>query len=85
MKRILALALVLTLIFSLAVVAEASGGEVTQSTVIADFNNDGQIEVGTVDDVEVNEASEHLDAAEASASGKCQKGDPNQYLRSFIH
>lgn len=69
MKRILALALVLTLIFSLAVVAEASGGEVTQSTVIADFNNDGQIEVGTVDDVEVNEASEHLDAAEASASG----------------
>ena len=69
MKRILALSLVLTLIFSLAVVAEASGGEVTQSTVIADFNNDGQIEVGTVDDVEVNEASEHLDAAEASASG----------------
>jgi len=68
-KRILALAFVLTLIFSLAVVAEASGGEVTQSTVIADFNNDGQIEVGTVDDVEVNEASEHLDAAEASASG----------------
>ena len=69
MKRILALALVLTLIFSLAVVAEAAEGEVTQSTVIADFNNDGQIEVGTVDDVEVNEASEHLDAAEASASG----------------
>ena len=69
MKRILSLALVLTLIFSLAVVAEASGGEVTQSTVIADFNNDGQIEVGTVDEVEVNEASEHLDAAEASASG----------------
>ena len=55
MKRILSLALALTLIFSLAVVAEASGGEVTQSTVIADFNNDGQIEVGTVDDVEVNE------------------------------
>ena len=69
MKRILSLALALTLIFSLAVVAEASGGEVTQSTVITDFNNDGQIEVGTVDDVEVNEASEHLDAAEASASG----------------
>ena len=69
MKRILSLALALTLIFSLAVVAEASGGEVTQSTVIADFNNDGQIGVGTVDDVEVNEASEHLDAAEASASG----------------
>ena len=69
MKRILALALALTLIFSLAVVAEAAEGEVTQSTVIADFNNDGQIEVGTVDDVEVNEASEHRDAAEASASG----------------
>ena len=69
MKRILALALALTLLFSLAIAAEAAGGEVTQSTVIADFNNDGQIEVGTVDDVEVNEASEHLDAAEASASG----------------
>ena len=69
MKRILSLALALTLIFSLAVVAEAAEGEVTQSTVIADFNNDGQIEVGTVDEVEVNEASEHLDAAEASASG----------------
>lgn len=41
----------------------------TKSTVIADSNNDGQIEVGTVDDVEVNQASEHLDAAEASASG----------------
>ena len=43
--------------------------ETTASTVIADSNNDGQIEVGTVEDVEVNEASEHLDAAEASASG----------------
>ena len=49
--------------------AGTTEGETTASTVIADSNNDGQIEVGTVEDVEVNEASEHLDAAEASASG----------------
>ena len=41
---------------------DANDGD-TKSTVIADSNNDGQIEVGTVDDVEVNQASEHLDAA----------------------
>ena len=40
-----------------------------KSTVIADANNDGQIEVGVDENVEVNQASEHLDAAEASASG----------------
>lgn len=44
-------------------------GNTGSSTLIADENNDGQIEIGTVEDVEVNEASEHMDAAEASASG----------------
>ena len=82
MKKTLALLLALVLALSLcacAGVAESGSEpeatettestEATASTVIADSNNDGQIEVGTVEDVEVNEASEHLDAAEASATG----------------
>ena len=73
-KKLVAMGLALILALSLCACAanEPAGtteGETTASTVIADSNNDGQIEVGTVDDVEVNEASEHLDAAEASASG----------------
>ena len=40
-----------------------------KSTIVGDANNDGQIEVGVEEDVEVNEASEHLDATEAAASG----------------
>lgn len=82
MKKTLALLLALVLVLSLCACAgvadsgketEATDAtettEATASTVIADSNNDGQIEVGTVEDVEVNEASEHLDAAEASAAG----------------
>ena len=73
-KKLVAMGLALILALSLCACAanESAGtteGETTASTVIADSNNDGQIEVGTVEDVEVNEASEHLDAAEASASG----------------
>ena len=73
-KKLVAMGLALILALSLCAGAanEPAGtteGETTASTVIADSNNDGQIEVGTVEDVEVNEASEHLDAAEASASG----------------
>ena len=73
-KKLVAMGLALILAVSLCACAanEPAGtteGETTASTVIADSNNDGQIEVGTVEDVEVNEASEHLDAAEASASG----------------
>ena len=41
--------------------AGTTEGETTASTVIADSNNDGQIDVGTVEDVEVNQASEHLE------------------------
>ena len=72
-KKLVAMGLALILALSLCACAanEPAGtteGETTASTVIADSNNDGQIEVGTVEDVEVNEASEHLDAAEASAS-----------------
>lgn len=73
-KKLVAMGLALILALSLCACAanEPAGtteGETTASTVITDSNNDGQIEVGTVEDVEVNEASEHLDAAEASASG----------------
>ena len=73
-KKLVAMGLALILALSLCACAanEPAGtteGETTASTVIADSNNDGQIEVGTVEDVEVNAASEHLDAAEASASG----------------
>lgn len=73
-KKLVAMGLALILALSLCACAanEPAGtteGETTASTVIADSNNDGQVEVGTVEDVEVNEASEHLDAAEASASG----------------
>ena len=73
MKKIVALMLVLVMALSVCACAgvETNGdntGDNKQSEVIKDSNNDGQIEVGTVEDVEVNEASEHLDAAEASAS-----------------
>ena len=79
-KRIIALVLALAMTLSLCAcagtettpsnsTAEAPKAEATQSTIVGDSNNDGQIEVGTVEDVEVNEASEHMDAAEASASG----------------
>ena len=73
-KKLVAMGLALILALSLCACAAnkpagTTEGETTASTVIADSNNDGQIEVGTVEDVEVNEASEHLDAAEASASG----------------
>ena len=61
-KKLVAMGLALILALSLCACAanEPAGtteGETTASTVIADSNNDGQIEVGTVEDVEVNEAS----------------------------
>ena len=71
------LALIMALVMGLSLCACSGAGledvdnqeGATESTVIEDFNNDGQIEVGTVDDVEVNVAAEHMDAAEAAASG----------------
>lgn len=74
MKRTIALLLALVMMLSLCACAgvadEDEVGGATKSDVIKDSNNDGQIEVGTVDDVEVNQADKHLDAAEASASGE---------------
>ena len=80
MKKIMALALALAMMLSLCACAQTADsnnnnadnsnvGEPTKSEVIHDSNNDGQIEVGTKEDVEVNVASEHMDAAEASATG----------------
>ncbi|MBQ7092637.1 MAG: hypothetical protein IJN83_08280, partial [Clostridia bacterium] len=72
-KKFLALIMALVMGLSLCACAgleDADNQEgAVESTVIEDFNNDGQIEVGTVDDVEVNVAAEHMDAAEAAASG----------------
>ena len=74
MKRTVAFALALIMALSMCACAGTSskddGPGDTKSDVSGDSNNDGQIEVGTVEDVEVNQASEHLDAAEASASGE---------------
>ncbi len=73
-KKLVAMGLALALALSLCACAgvETTGDNeegAAASTVIADSNNDGQIEVGTVEDVEVNKAEQHLDAAEASATG----------------
>ncbi len=74
MKKIFALILTLAMVLSLCACAGVQdGGEdagsSSESTVIGDSNNDGQIEVGTVDDVEVNTATEHMDSWEACTSG----------------
>ena len=74
MKKIFALILTLAMVLSLCACAGVQdGGEdagsSSETTVIGDSNNDGQIEVGTVDDVEVNTATEHMDSWEACTSG----------------
>lgn len=71
MKKLIALLMALVMIFSLCACGVEDGGEGSgSSTVIGDSNNDGQIEVGTDANVEVNQATEHLDAAEAAAAGQ---------------
>ena len=63
-KKILALLLALVMTMSLFACAPDEEGQLE-----GDLNNDGQIEMGQDDDVEVNVSDVHLDAAEASASG----------------
>ena len=64
MKKILALLLALVMVLSMAACAPDEEGQLE-----GDLNNDGQIEMGQDDDVEVNVSDVHMDAAEASASG----------------
>ena len=71
MKKLIALLMALMMIFSMCACGLEEGGEGSgSSTVIGDSNNDGQIEVGTDANVEVNQADKHLDAAEAAAAGQ---------------
>ena len=63
-KKILALLLALVMTMSLFACAPDDEGQLE-----GDLNNDGQIEMGQDDDVEVNVSDVHMDAAEASASG----------------
>ena len=64
MKKLIALLLALVMVLSLAACTPKEEGELA-----GDLNNDGQIEMGQVEDVEVNVSDVHMDAAEASASG----------------
>ena len=64
MKKLIALLLALVMVLSLAACTPDPEGELE-----GDLNNDGQIEMGQQDDVEVNVSDVHMDAAEASASG----------------
>ncbi|MBQ8238730.1 MAG: ABC transporter substrate-binding protein [Oscillospiraceae bacterium] len=64
-KKILALLLALVMTMSLFACAPDEEGQLE-----GDLNNDGQIEMGQKDDVEVNVSEVHMNAAEASASGK---------------
>ena len=66
MKKLIALLLALVMVLSLAACTPDPEGELE-----GDLNNDGQIEMGQNGvDVEVNVSDVHMDAAEASASGK---------------
>ena len=66
-KKIVALLLALVMVLSLAACAK----EETKPAIEGDTNNDGSITVGQAGvAVEVNEADEHLDSAEAFAAGK---------------
>ena len=71
MKKLIALLLSLVMLLSLAACTPDEEGELA-----GDLNNDGQIEMGQDDDVEVNVSDVHLDAAEASASGNWKLCSP---------
>lgn len=63
-KRILAL-----LLAGLLTVSMCACGSKDDQSIAGDTNNDGQIDMGTDDDVEVNKTDVHLDSFEASTSG----------------
>lgn len=64
-KKILALLLALIMVIGVC----ACGKEDDKQSIAGDTNNDGQIDMGTEDDVEVNKTDVHMDAYEASTSG----------------
>lgn len=63
-KRILAL-----LLAGLLTVSMCACGSNDDQSIAGDTNNDGQIDMGTEDDVEVNKTDVHMDSFEASTSG----------------
>lgn len=64
-KKVLALLLALVMVLGVC----ACGKEDDKQSIAGDTNNDGQIDMGTDDDVEVNETDVHMDSYEASTSG----------------
>ena len=64
-KKLFALLLALVMVLSMAACTPDPEGQLD-----GDLNNDGQIEMGQKDDVEVNVSDVHMNAADASASGK---------------
>lgn len=71
-KKILAMLLVLAMSCSMMACSKGETKEEDKQSIAGDTNNDGQIDMGTEEDVEVDEEnkSEHLDSFEASTSGK---------------
>ena len=68
MKKLLALVLAFAMVFG---VAACSSKEENSQSIAGDTNNDGQIDMGTDENVEVNKdnAAVHMDSFEASTSG----------------
>lgn len=62
--------LALLLAFAMTTSIVACGGKDDGQSIAGDTNNDGQIDIGTEENVEVNKTDEHLDSYEASTSGK---------------
>lgn len=68
MKKLLALVLAFAMVFG---VAACSSKEEDKQSIAGDTNNDGQIDMGTEEDVEVDQtnAAVHMNSYEASTSG----------------
>ena len=62
--------LALLLAFAMTTSIVACGGKDDGQSIAGDTNNDGQIDMGTEENVEVNKTDKHLDSYEASTSGK---------------
>lgn len=71
-RKFLAVLLVLTMSCGIMACTKEEAKEEDKQSIAGDTNNDGQIDMGTDEDVEVEEENkgEHLDSFEASTSGK---------------